>query len=289
VEESAKWRATENDRRAKYYPLTERARKAERSVIAMMRNVIDGIRALVHRNQRNVEIQEELRSFQDASVDEKMQRGMSREAALRVSRAEVDSAESVRHKVWAAGWESAVDSLWHDLHYAVRMLVKSPGFTSVAVLTLALGIGANAAVFSLVNAVLLRPLPYANPNQLVDLSTAKAGVSGAGVSYPAFFELRDHSRAFTSAAGFAGHALTLTGHGDPADVSTVAVTPEYFSLLGTMPLLGRALSPEDGKRGAPPVVVLSEQLWRSRFGADLQIEGTSITLDQRAFSELFEQ
>ena len=250
----------------------------------MMRNVIEGIRALVHRNQRNAEIQEELRSFQTASVEEKTRRGMSREAALRAARAEAGSAESVRQKVWAAGWESAADSLWQDLRYAVRMLAKSPGFTAIAVLTLALGIGANAAIFSLVNAVLLRPLPYANPAQLVDVSEAKAGVVGAGVSYPAFVELRDHSRAFTSVAGLAGHALTLTGHGEPADVSTLAVTPEFFSLFGTKPLLGRALSPQDGIRGAAPVVVLSEQLWRSRFGADPGIAGTSITLDQRAFT-----
>jgi predicted permease len=250
----------------------------------MVRNVISGIRALVRRNQRNAEIQEELLSFQDASVEEKMRRGMSHEVALRVARAETGSAESVRQKVWAAGWETAADSLWQDLHYAVRMLAKSPGFAAVAVLTLALGIGANAAIFSLVNAVLLKPLPYANPGQLVALSAAKAGVSSSGVSYPAFVELRDHSRGFTSAAGLAGHALTLTGHGEPADVSTLAVTPEFFSLLGTKPLLGRALSPEDGKRGAPPAVVLSEQLWRSRFGANPEIAGTSITLDQRAFT-----
>jgi putative ABC transport system permease protein len=254
--------------------------------MAMLRNVMGGIRALVRRNQRNAEIQEELRSFQDASVEEKMRHGMSREAALRAAHAEAGSAESVRQKVWAAGWESAADSLWQDLRYAVRMLAKSPGFTAVAVLTLALGIGANGAIFSLVNAVLLRPLPYASPSQLVDVSEAepKAGVSGAAVSYPAFVELRDHTRVFTSVAGLAGHALTLTGHGEPADVSTLAVTPAFFSLFGTKPLLGRALSPQDGERGAAPVAVLSEGLWRSRFGADPGIAGTSITLDQRAFA-----
>ena len=191
----------------------------------MVRNVIEGIRALVYRNQRNAEIQEELRSFQAASVEEKTRHGMSSEAALRAAHAEAGSAESVRQKVWAAGWESAADSLWQDLRYAVRMLAKSPGFTAVAVLTLALGIGANAAIFSLVNAVLLRPLPYVNPSQLVALSAAKAGVPAGGVSYPAFLELRDHSRAFTSVAGLAGHALTLTGRGEPADMSTLAVTP----------------------------------------------------------------
>jgi len=251
----------------------------------MLRNVIGGIRALVRRNERNAEIQEELCSFQEASVEEKIRRGMSREAALRAARAEAGSAESVRQRVWAAGWESAADSLWQDLRYAVRMLAKSPGFTAVAVLMLALGIGANAAIFSVINAVLLRPLQYPDPGQLVNVSEAKpkAGVSGVGASWPAFVELRDHSHMFNSVAGLAFHALTLTGHGEPADVSTIAVTPDFFSLLGTKPLLGRALSPADGERGAAPVVVISENLWRSRFAADPGIAGTSIALDQRAY------
>src|ERR1700735_1787237 len=104
-----------------------------------------------------------------------------------------------------------------DLRYGVRMLAKSPAFTAVAVLTLALGIGANTAIFSVVNAVLLRPLPYANPSQLLNVSEAepKVGISGEGMSWAAFEILRDHSRSFSKVAGLASHALTLTGRGEP--------------------------------------------------------------------------
>ncbi len=254
--------------------------------MAVLRNLIGGIRTLARRQQRNTEIQEELSSFQQASVEDKMRRGMSPEAALRAARAETGSAESVRQKVWSAGWESVADSLWQDLRYAVRMLARSPGFAAVAVLTLALAIGANAAIFSVINAVLLRPLQYTDSGQLVSLSEAKprAAISGVGLSWPSYLELQKNHTLFSSVAGLASHALTLTGHGEPADVSTIAVTPDFFSLLATRPRLGRALSPADGERGAAPVVVLSEPLWQTRFGADSTIVGTSITLDQRAFT-----
>jgi hypothetical protein len=97
-------------------------------------------------------------------------------------------------------------------------------------------------------------------------------------------EVRDHNDVFSAMAGFAGHALTLTGRGEPADVSTISVTGDFFSLFGTRPLLGRTLRAEDGERGAAPMVVISDGLWRSHFGADAGIVGNAITLDQRPFT-----
>ncbi len=173
-----------------------------------------------------------------------------------------------------------------DIHFALRMLRKSPGFTAVVVLTLALGIGANTIIFSAVNAVLLQPLPYRNPGQLVLVSEAKpdAGISGAGLSYPGFTALRNARDVFSSAAGFGGHSLVLTGYGEPSEVRTVVVTPEFFSVLLAQPRMGRVFTNEDGRRGATAVVVLSETLWRSRFGADPHIVGRSIDLDRRAYT-----
>jgi putative ABC transport system permease protein len=156
----------------------------------------------------------------------------------------------------------------------------------VAILTLAVGLGADTAFFSVVHAVLLRPLPYENPGQLVLLPEAnpKQGITDAGMSYPSLLELRDYSHVFSNIAGLVSHSLTLTGRGEPSEARTIVVTDNFFSVLGTKPLLGRTLLPGDGQRGAAPVVVLSENMWRSQFEADPKIIGNPITLDMRPYT-----
>jgi putative ABC transport system permease protein len=173
-----------------------------------------------------------------------------------------------------------------DLRYSVRMLRKSPGFASVAVTTLALGIGANTAIFSIVNAVLLQPFPYPDPNQLVLIFDVPLNQPDAlsGISYRDFTECREQNRVFSEMAGNSFHDLTLTGAGEPSIVNTADVTPQIFPLLGAKPLAGRTLLPEDGKEGAAPVAVVSENLWHSRFGSDPALIGQSITLDMRQFT-----
>ena len=177
-------------------------------------------------------------------------------------------------------------TLIQDLRYGLRMLRKSPGFTVVAIFTLALGISANTAIFSVVNAVLLRPLPYPHPGQLVLLPAANPqhGITDAGMSYPSLLELRDHSRVFRAIAGLASHFLTLTGRGEPSEARTIVVTENFFSVFDTKPLLGRTLLPADGERDAAPVAVLSEGIWRSQFGADPKIIGSAATLDMRPYT-----
>ncbi len=177
-------------------------------------------------------------------------------------------------------------TLIQDLRYGLRMLGKSPGFTVVAILTLALGIGANTAIFSVVHAVLLRPLPYPNPGQLALLPEAnpRQGITDVGMSYPSLLELRDNSRVFSAMAGLASHSLTLTGRGEPSEARTIVVTQDFFAVFGTKPQLGRTLLPSDGERGAAPVVVLSEGMWRSQFGADPKIIGSPITLDMLPYT-----
>ena len=254
--------------------------------MSLLRSTVSGLRWLFRRKRFDGELNEELGVFLELAADEKLNQGMSRTDAVRAVRLEHGSLEIAREEVRSAGWESFLETSWQDLRFAARMLRKSPGFTAVAVLTLALGIGANTAIFSVVSAVLLRPLPYANPNQLVFVSEAKpdAGISGLGLSYATFTELQDEHRLFSGIAGFGAHALVLTGYGDPSEVSTVAVTPEFLSILASEPLLGRVFVSEDGQRGAAPAVVLSENLWRNRFGGDPSIVGRSITLDMRPYT-----
>src|ERR1700733_11498754 len=181
---------------------------------------------------------------------------------------------------------SHFEACWQDARYGARMLRKNPGFTAVAVLTLALGIGANIAIFSIVDAVLLRSLPYPDPNQLVLMFEVPLQQPDAlsGISYRDFTEYREQNRVFSEMAGNSFHDLTLTGAGEPSIVNTAAVTPEIFPLLNAKPLAGRTLLPEDGKQGAAPVAVLSENLWRSRFGSNPAVIGESVTLDMRSFT-----
>ena len=212
--------------------------------------------------------------------------GMTAVEARRQAVLKFGSVEAVREDYQAERGLLFLDTLGQDVRYALRMLGRSPGFAAVAILTLALGIGANAAIFSVVNAVLLQPLPYAKPQQLVVVPEARpqSGITGGGMWWPTFQEVHDHNDVFSAMAGFAVHALTLTGRGEPADVSTVVVTGDFFNVFETRALLGRTLTAADGERGAAPAVVISEGLWRSRFGADAGIVGKAVALDERPFT-----
>jgi len=179
-----------------------------------------------------------------------------------------------------------MNSLLQDVRHAWRMMSKSPGLTLVVIMTMALGVGANTAIFSIVNAVLLQAFPYPDPNQLVLIFNVPLNQPDAlsALSNREFTQCREQNRVFSEMAGNSFHDLTLTGAGEPSIVNTADVTPEIFSLLSAKPLAGRTLLPEDGKQGAAPVVVVSENLWHSHFGSDLALIGQSITLDMRPFT-----
>jgi putative ABC transport system permease protein len=251
-----------------------------------LRRLLRRISNSVDRREDDERLREEIEEHIALVTEENLRAGLPHAEARRQARLKFGPAEAIRESYHAERRMLLIETLLKDLRYAFRMLAKSPAFTAAAVLTLALGIGANAAVFSVVNAVLLQPLPYANPGRLVNVVDARpqAAIKDAGVSWPVFMELRDHAQTFSAMAGLAGHALTLSGQGEPADIGTIAVSPDFFTVFGRQPLLGRALLPEDGKRDAAPVVVLSENLWRSRFGANLRIAGSAIELDQRAYT-----
>jgi predicted permease len=232
------------------------------------------------------EMDEELRFHMEAHADDLVRRGVPRDEAMRQARLEFGGMERAKEECREARGVNFCESLFQDVRYGVRTLGKSPAFTAIAIGTLALAIGANTAIFSVVYNVVLKPLPYPNPDQLVVVSEAKLdeGVKETGASYLDFEEWRKQNHVFSEIAGSEGHSLTLTGRGDPADVTTEVVTPEMFSLLDAKPLLGRTFLPEDGVKGAEPVVILSENSWRSRFGGDPKIIGSSIALDKRPFT-----
>ncbi len=174
-----------------------------------------------------------------------------------------------------------MDSLSQDLRYAVRRLVKSPGFTAVAVLTLALGIGANSAIFSVVNGVLLKPLPFPQPEQLVRIFHVYDG-QRTTMSGPNFWDLASQAQTLASAAAFSGSSKTLTGEGEPVRLDAADVSGSFFELLGVRPALGRALNSDDNRPNQPKTAVLSHDLWQQRFGGRPDIVGRRITLDGAA-------
>jgi putative ABC transport system permease protein len=177
-----------------------------------------------------------------------------------------------------------MNSLIQDLKYSIRTLAKSPGFTSVAILTLALGIGANTAIFSVVNAVLLRPLPFKNPAQLILMRETYKQVGNVSVSYPDFLDWRQQSRSFASMAVINNVGFNLSGVAQPENIGGYAVSPNFLALVGVHPVLGRDFLPSEEKPGTAPVVLLSYQLWQSHLGGDPGVVGRSITLDGRSFS-----
>ncbi|MEP7339046.1 MAG: ABC transporter permease [Acidobacteriota bacterium] len=178
-----------------------------------------------------------------------------------------------------------MQTLWQDLRYGARILLKKPGFTAVAVLTLALGIGANTAIFSMINAVLIQSLPYADAKQLVQIFEATPTYPRNSVSGGAFKDWREHSSKFAHLAIYEGVELNLTGVGVPERVTGLKVSSEFLSVLGLAPVLGRGFAAgEDSVGSNNRVVMLSDQFWQSHYGGDAGVIGKTISLDQISYT-----
>jgi putative ABC transport system permease protein len=205
--------------------------------MAWLRSIASGLRSLFRKEQVDRELDDELRGYLEMAAEEKVKQGMSSKEATRAVRLEQGGLESAKETVGAAGWESFVENLWQDLRFATRTLRQSPGFTAVAVLTLALGIGANAAIFSVVNAVLLRPLAYKDPGHLVTIL-----MNGNGpVSVANYIDWRDQSRSFEVMGAADYWSPNLTGVDSPEHIRGLKVTQNLLPMLGIQPQLVQAV------------------------------------------------
>jgi len=242
-----------------------------------------GLRSLFRKERVEAELDEELRVFVEMAAEKKMKEGMSREDALRAVRLEQGSLEVTKEMVRSAGWESFLETCWQDVRYGFRQLRKNRGFTVVCVLTLAIGIGATTAIFSIVDSLLLRPLPYPNSHRIVRIwnTFSPRGMTELTASEPEFLEYRQ-SQTFAHVAGFALGSTTLTGRGDPARLSVSWVTSDFLTVIGTQPVLGRSFSPDEHELGHDQVVIISHHLWRDRFGSNPAIIGKSVILNNRS-------
>src|SRR5450432_4209304 len=177
-------------------------------------------------------------------------------------------------------------TLLQDVRYAARVFARTPAFAAVTVLTLTIGIGANTAIFSVANALLLRPLPYPQPDRLVLLSAEQKanGEKQGPLSYPRFTLVQERSRSFTGVAAFCVEVFNLTGRGDPEQIPAARVSWNFFDILGVPPVLGRGYRAEEDQPGGAPVAIVSDAFWRRRFAADASVIGRSLTLDSKDYT-----
>jgi predicted permease len=251
-----------------------------------LRRLIGGFNALVRNRRVEQELDEELRAYMEASIDEKVRAGMDRAGATRAARVEIGSVEAVKDHTRDVGWEARLDSLWRDVRYAIRTLRKSPVFTAVAVITLALGIGANTAIFSVIDAVMLRPLPVDRPEELISLATVYPGDAETVFSYTAYREFAVEGAAVADAIAASSvrrDALVIDGPPEPVDYKWVS--GNYFTILRVHAEAGRTLLPSDDERlQGQPVAVISDAYWTRRFGRDPSVVGRSFRLKATPFT-----
>jgi predicted permease len=247
----------------------------------MLRKLKRRLRALTRKRDVERELDEELLFHIEKQVELNVARGMSPDEAWRAALATFGRVENIKEECRDARGLRPIEEMWQDLRYGVRKLLKSPGFALVAVMTLALGIGANTAIFSVVNAVLLRPLPLERPEELVRVFGTRASRSSFSRphSYLNFSDLRAQNQTFEALAAYTGSSSALSGTDAPEQITGVVSSGDIFRVLGTKPLMGRLLEPGDERPGGSNAVVISHGLWQRRFGGDPQIVGRVIRLD----------
>src|SRR5437763_256470 len=222
--------------------------------MSLFRNFATGLRSLFRKNQVDRELDEELGAYLEMEAAEKMRQGVSRKDALREVRLERGSLEVTKELVRSGGWEFFVETCWQDLHYSVRMLRKSPGFAAVAVLTLALGIGANTAIFSLTDQILLRELPVPHPEQLFILRSpgpnhghtwGDVDQGAQSFSYPMYKDLRERATVFSGLLACRRITVNVSSHGETQAAHADLVSGKFFQTLEVQSALGRLFMPGD--------------------------------------------
>lgn len=242
-------------------------------------------RRFTNRTRKDEDLAEEIESHLAHAQDTNAARGLSSEEARRQAYVRFGNPRSTRERVWRYRSFPWLEDFWRDLRFAVRGLAKTPGFTIIAILVIAVGIGVNTAVFSVINTVLLKPLIFPDQDSLVNLVNTSPRGPGGGASVPKFKIWREQTSIFSKVAGFdfGGAGLNLTGGDKPQQVQGVHVTQQYFSMLGAPVILGRTFTEAEDSPNGGRVVVLSYALWKSRYGGNPKIVGSTIQLDGQPY------
>ena len=245
------------------------------------------LRSLFRRAQADQELADELRYHLDQQIEEYVAQGITPSDARRRALLDLGGIEQTREKCRETRKVNWIEDLIHDLRYGLRMLAKNRAFTAVAVLTLSLGVGANTAIFSCINAWIIKPLPYPQSDRLVvfAMHDNKNGWTGEHVTSPAdFYDFQRQNTSFEQMVPWTGASLNLTGDGHPELVDGGRVGWNFFDALGARPILGRTFTPDDDRSGAAHVVILGEGLWQGRYASDPKIIGRTITIGGEAYT-----
>ncbi len=251
----------------------------------MLTDIVFRLRSLLRRTRVETDLDDELRFHFEQQVEKLVCSGLTHREAVRRARLMFGGMDQVKEECRDARGVQFIEALLQDIRYALRMLRQKPTFTAVAVFTLALGIGANTAIFSIVNAVLLRSLPFPEPDRLVKIyfNTPGTGMRGVLYSVPELEDLRNRSGVFENVTGAERGSIDLSGGAKAQRLEMVTASPNYFSLLGAVPQIGRLFGPEDVTPGYAPSAVISDSLWRRNFGGDPNILGRTIRLDNDSY------
>jgi predicted permease len=256
--------------------------------MSLLRSIAGGLRSLFRKQQVSQELDEELNGFLEMAAEEKIKHGMSRKEALRAVRLEQGSLEVTKEAVRSAGWESFVEGLWQDLRLGLRVLRKNPAFATIVILTLALGIGANTAIFSVVYTVLLKALPYPQADRLVmvyeNLHLANYQNKRNTPSPGNFSDWMAQNTVFKSMAAYSNRSFNITGRGEPLPVEGERVSDGFFGVLQVNAALGCVFTAEQDRPGSSHVVVISDGLWRSHFASDPRVLGKKLLLDDEGYA-----
>jgi putative ABC transport system permease protein len=247
----------------------------------MIEDLFFRLRSVFRRETVESEMEEELRFHSDRQLEKYLKTGMSRDEAQRRVRMDFGGLEQVKEECRDARGVSLLETVAQDLRYGWRTLLKSPGFAAAALFTLALGIGANTAIFSVVYGLLLQPLPFRDAARLVLLHETTPRVGDVSVSYPNFQDWRAQSHTFSEMAAVSNVGFNMTGSTQPENISGLAVSPNFLSMAGIRPVIGRGFTPDEEKAGTAPVLLLSYALWQSHFGGDRRVIGKTIRLDSQ--------
>ena len=248
--------------------------------MSLWRQASRGLRNLAARGSANREIDDEYDSYVDEAVAANVARGMSAAEARRAALSDAGTRLQTREQVRDYGWESRLAILLSDVRFTIRRLASRPGFTIACVLTLALGIGASTAIFSVIEGVLIKPLPYRHPEQLIELRHTAPGINirELGMGPSLYYTYSDENRVFQGIGIWTHNSITLTGLGNPEQLRSLIVNRAFLSVLGVQPTLGRDFNDTDDRPDGPPTVILADGYWRTRFGADPHAIGRHITL-----------